>query len=59
MEIKLLGGKLVEIEDCGFSINLKFRDIFIDQENFVFHELYYDDLIKLATALLKKAEELK
>ena len=53
--INLLGGKEVTIENNVSSVSLTFSYLYVKDSDCKFKELYYDDLIKLATALLKSA----
>ena len=57
--INLLGGKKVTIENNVSSISLTFSYLYVTKPDYKFEDLYYDDLIKLAIALLNSAESIR
>ena len=57
--INLLGGKKVTIENNVSSISLTFSCLYGTKPDYKFEDLYYDDLIKLAVALLNSAESIR
>ena len=57
--IDLLGGKKITIEENVNTISLTFSCLFVKNADYKFEELYYEDLIKFATELLKSAEDIK
>jgi len=59
MKIKLSGANEVEVKPCGFSVSLILENRLITDSKYTFNGLYYDDMIELATTLLKVAEEIK
>lgn len=57
--IKLLGAREIEIVIHVNDIDLIFKDTCKILDNTEIIGLYYEDVIKLATALLRAAEEIK
>ena len=57
--IDLLGGKKITIESRVNTVTLRFHYLFTHQNDYKTNDFYYEDLIKLATALLKMAEHIK
>ena len=57
--LDLLGGKKITIESQVNTVTLQFHYLFKHKNDCQFSDLYYEDLIKLATALLKMAEHIK
>ena len=54
--IDLLGGKKITIESHVNVVALHFSYLFMHQNDYQTSDFYYEDLIKLATALLKMAD---
>ena len=59
MRIELSGGNTVEIQTCGNNISLTFRNMFFTDSECNLNKLYYEDVIELATSLLRIAREIK
>ena len=57
--VDLLGGKKIIIEENVNTVSLTFSCLFVKDTDYKFEELYYEDLIKFATGLLKRAEDIK
>lgn len=57
--IKRLGGKEIEIVIHTNEIDLIFKNKFIVHDETEITGLFYEDVIKLATGLMRAAEEIK
>ena len=57
--INLLGGKKITIENNVNSISLTFSYLYATKTDYKFEDLYYEDLIKLAVALLNSAGDIR
>ena len=59
IRIKLIGARKIEIVIHENDVDLIFKDILEIQDDTKVIGLYYEDVIKLATGLMRAAEEIK